>query len=499
MNPRLPFLLACLCSFSWSLVAEKLTPVTFQLDWKFNVQFAGILVAKEKGYYRDLGLDVTILPVDPEMKVVERVVAGTNWIGCAESSVLLAARAKGHPIKVIGQMFQGSPMALLSFKERGLTSPRNLVGKKIAIHPDGRKALELLLANNGLSTNQLTVVEQEADLTPLLESGCDAVQGYTIDEAVKLELAGKAINVLRFDEQGYQAFSQAYFISEEFLQRDRRTVERFLAASGQGWREVVLDPDGAAGLVIKRYAPGFDPAYQRASLRRVLQLAREPDASDWGVGFRPPDPAAWGRIGQRTFRAGLLPQVVSVCELLDGPISGFKPTASLCQPAPDYPWKSQLHGEAGEVRLRISVGADGLADQVEVTGSSGFARLDSACRDMVRYAWVWPPGPAHDVEAPFEFRALLAGKLTVLDQYRSQGGIFPPPAYPTSALRIGENGSFTLLVTVGTDGVPLLVEASQKSLKFEIVRETVKHVKRRWRWPPGGMHMYFVPFEYQLR
>ena len=499
MNSRLPVLLACLWSFGWSaLAAEKLTPVTFQLDWKYNVQFAGILVAKEKGYYRDAGLDVTILPVDPEMKMVERVVARTNWIGCAESSVLLAARASGQPIKVIGQMLHGSPMALLSFKEQGLASPTNLVGKKIAIHPDGRKALELLLKHNGISPNQLTVIEREADLTPLLNGECDAVQGYTIDEAVKLELAGKAINVLRFDDHGYQAFSQAYFASEEFLRRDRRTVELFLAVSGQGWRAAALAPEAAADLVVKRYAPGLDRAYQRASLLRVLQLALEADASQPEVGFVPPQPIAWGDIGRRTFRAGILPRFVSVCELLDGPISSLEPAAS-CQPSPSYPWKSQLRGEAGEVRLRIRVGTDGLADRVEVASGSGFAGLDSACLQMVQNTWVWPPGPARELLAPFEFRPPVAGKLTELDRYRSLGGSFPPPEYTQSALQKREHGTFTLLVTVGTDGLPLLVEASPETLKFEIGRETVKHVKTRWRWPQGLMKLYYVPFEYILK
>jgi len=64
--------------------AQKLIPVTMQLDWKPNVQFAGLLLAKEKGYYAEAGLDVTLRPVDTEMKVSEDVATGTHWIGCSE-------------------------------------------------------------------------------------------------------------------------------------------------------------------------------------------------------------------------------------------------------------------------------------------------------------------------------------------------------------------------------------------------------------------------------
>jgi ABC-type nitrate/sulfonate/bicarbonate transport system substrate-binding protein len=91
------------------LADSPLVPVTMQLDWKPNVQFAGILMALEKGYYREAGLDVRVQPVDQEMKVVESVVQGTNWIGCSESGVLLGARAQGAPIKAVGTMLQGSP------------------------------------------------------------------------------------------------------------------------------------------------------------------------------------------------------------------------------------------------------------------------------------------------------------------------------------------------------------------------------------------------------
>jgi hypothetical protein len=144
MNPiRIMTWLAAAHAFAASLVARpaEIIPVTMQLDWKPNVQFAGLVVALEKGYYRDAGLDVRLRPVDSGMKVVEAVEAGTNWLGCSESGVLLGARARGARIKAVGTMLQGSPFCLMSPKAKGIRKPADLAGRTLGVHPDADLAL----------------------------------------------------------------------------------------------------------------------------------------------------------------------------------------------------------------------------------------------------------------------------------------------------------------------------------------------------------------------
>ena len=73
--------------------AEPLFPLTVQLDWLENAQFAGLLVAKEKGWYAEQGLDVTIVPINrTTLDTVGPVVKGRNVIGCADGMILLQAR-----------------------------------------------------------------------------------------------------------------------------------------------------------------------------------------------------------------------------------------------------------------------------------------------------------------------------------------------------------------------------------------------------------------------
>ncbi len=258
------------------LMAEvrPLIPLTFQLDWKPNAQFAGLLLAQEKGWFRDAGLDVTFLPVDGGMKMVERVVAGTNWLGCAESGVLLAARGRGAPIRAFATMLQGSPMSLISKKPAGITQPSDLIGKKLGIHPDGQQALDILLQHSGLRRDQMTVLEKPHDLSPLLSGECDAVQGYLIDEAVSLETRGVPVNILPFHRHGYAAYSQVYFTSDTFLARHPQVVETFLNVANRGWRAAAQDIPGTARLIVHRFVPLLDLPYQEKSLGKVVELMR---------------------------------------------------------------------------------------------------------------------------------------------------------------------------------------------------------------------------------
>ena len=248
-------------------------PLTFQLDWHPNAQFAGLLVAKERGWYQAAGLDVTIRPVDTKMDVVERVVGGTNWLGCSEVGVLLSARAQGAPIKAIGTMFQASPMALLSLQTNGYTNLNSLRGKTLGVLPDGQRALEVVLAHDGLRRNQFKIIQKEHNTSGLLNGTCAAIQGYLIDEAIELELQGHPIHTIPYYQHGYVAYSQVYFASESMIRQNAEALRVFLEVSRAGWQAAFLDPEGTCSMIREKYNTQLDSQYQLRSLQRIAQLS----------------------------------------------------------------------------------------------------------------------------------------------------------------------------------------------------------------------------------
>lgn len=294
--------------------AADLVPVTMQLDWKPNVQFAGLVVAVEKGYYREAGLDVRLRPVDAGMKVVEAVEAGTNWMGCSESGVLIGARARGARIKAVATMLQGSPFCLMSPKAKGIRTPADLKGRTLGVHPDADLALDIVLKSAGVKRSSMRTIDVAHSTEPLTSGQVDTLMGYLIDEVVALETAGQPLDVIRGYEHGYVAYSQVYFASETTLARSPEVVGKFLAASGRGWAEVARDPEAAVQLVLKRHLPKEDPEYQRRSLREILVLAQ----LEGGPGsFGRMSNETWRRMAQVFNDAKVLPRTVTAEEMLD--------------------------------------------------------------------------------------------------------------------------------------------------------------------------------------
>lgn len=300
--PR-PLLLVPFLFWTVFLQASGPFPLFFQLDWHPNAQFAGLLLAQQRGWYREAGLEVTILPIGQEPNAVHRVAAGTNWLGCAESSLLVSAKALGAPIRAIGTMLQAGPLALISLKSNGITNLRDLIGKKVGIRNDGLAAFDVVLKHDGWRRDQFTIVEKDQTLQQLLDGSCDAIQGYLIDEAIELETKGIPIRAIPYYEHGYHSYSQVYFTSETMLRDHCRELRKFLEVSRRGWQAALLAPEEAAAVVVHIFAPDLDVVYQRRSL---VSLARLATIESGFEGMGQMSPKTWTRILETIHDSGII-------------------------------------------------------------------------------------------------------------------------------------------------------------------------------------------------
>lgn len=252
--------------------------LTMQLDWKYNVQFAGLLLADHLGLYEQSGLSVTMKPWESGMVVPQEVIENPMTIGCSEQNLILEAQAKGAALKAIATMFQASPYALMAMPDSGISTLGDLVGKKVGIHIDGIKVMELVKGVNNLSPNAIEVVEipYENKLDRLISGEFAAIQCYAVDEPIAFkQKVGQEPLLLPMDEYGYKAYAQVFFTTDAVLQTASTQVKQFLAASFEGWRRAIADIPGTAKLVAETYAePGSkytNVEYQQQSLELVKQ------------------------------------------------------------------------------------------------------------------------------------------------------------------------------------------------------------------------------------
>lgn len=270
--------------------ASQLNPtLTMQLDWMFNVQFAGLLLADHLGLYQQQGVDVVIQPWAEGLVVPDEVAANPLMIGCAEQNLILDAQANGAPLKAIATMFQASPYALMALPDSGITTLSDLAGKTVGVHLDGVKVMELVKGINNLPDIQVVEVPYDNKLDRLLTGEMDALQCYAVDEPIGfIQQVGQAPTLLPMDEYGYKAYAQVFFATDTLLEQQPEQVRAFLEASFAGWQQALADIPSAAQRVAETYAAADSKyaniEYQTQSLQLISEyVLRGIDAAQIGT------------------------------------------------------------------------------------------------------------------------------------------------------------------------------------------------------------------------
>jgi NitT/TauT family transport system substrate-binding protein len=253
------------------------TAFTFYLDWIVCAQFAGILWASENGFYEADGIDITLVPWHDDgrsvlTKVLEEAGHGEICAGCVEDNLLVSSAARGESVVAFGAMLQDTPLVLMSKPEQGIRCFGDLRGKRVGMHPDGIRALEIVLALEDIPVADVDIHEVGFDLDHLRHDQFDALQGYTMTEPVQFAALGLAVDVLPIKHARLQPYAQVYFSERTLMINNGSVFERFLSASNAGWLAVCSDPDSAAVLVAQTMGDPTQVSEQRQMLERLIPL-----------------------------------------------------------------------------------------------------------------------------------------------------------------------------------------------------------------------------------
>jgi len=270
--------------------AVEKAKVRVQLKWVTQAQFAGYYAAKEKGYYDQESLEVTIVPGGPDI-VPEQVVAG----GGAEFGLdwlpsLLASRDQGVPLVNIAQIFQYSGMRELSNKDSGIKTPADWKGKKIAVWFGGNEfALLATLEKYKLDKDKdVTLVKQPFDMNLLLKKEVDAAAAMTYNEYKQVLDGGwkaEDIVVIDFNQEGTAMLEDGIFVKEDFLNdaKNKDIAARFLRATMKGW-EFCKDKPGECVDIVVKQSPTLPKAHQEWMMAEINKLIWGPPAPKTTIG-----------------------------------------------------------------------------------------------------------------------------------------------------------------------------------------------------------------------
>ena len=271
---------ACLVAvlgLSIATAAQAADKVMLQLKWVMQAQFAGYYVAKDKGYYKDAGLDVIINAGGPDVAPPQVIARGgadvvIDWMPSA-----LATREKGVPLVNIAQPFKRSGLELTCRAETGIKTAADLKDKTLGVWFSGNEYPFLAwMAKLGYKTDGslggVKVIKQGFNVDPLLQKQAECISTMTYNEYWQVIDAGyqpSQLVVFKYEDQGVATLEDGLYVIESQL-KDPAFVARmakFVQASMKGWSYARSNPDDATKVVLANDLTGAQTERQQ---RRML-------------------------------------------------------------------------------------------------------------------------------------------------------------------------------------------------------------------------------------
>jgi two-component system sensor histidine kinase/response regulator len=291
--------LAVLTLLAWQVHAGAQEKVTVQLKWTHQFQFAGFYAAQDKGFYKEAGLDVTLLEAEPGSNPAQAVLDGHAQYGTGNSSLLLV-RAQGKPVVVLASIFQHSPLALFARKDpQGLKIPRPGNRIMLALADDEIRAV---LRKQGLRLQDLTLLPHTHRHADLLQGRLDAVSGYITEAPFELDRAGFAYDVIAPRAAGIDFYGDVLYTTEKELREHPERARAMREATLRGWRYAMAHPVEIVDLIRARYPNRNEREHLMFEAQQTAPLL-EQNLIDLGYS----NPARWQAIADSYAALGMMP------------------------------------------------------------------------------------------------------------------------------------------------------------------------------------------------
>jgi ABC-type nitrate/sulfonate/bicarbonate transport system substrate-binding protein/signal transduction histidine kinase len=240
--------------FLLTLNANSLQKTSIQLMWLDQFEFAGFYVAKEKGFYQELGLDVEIKKFNSSMNLTKEVLDGKSDFGLNSSSLVID-KSQGKDVVILGTIFQSSPLVLLALKDSKLKAFDNFKNKRIMITNNQENFAPLLsmLKSQDLLYSDLKFIPHSFNVDDLINHKTDLMSAYITNEVFSLKEKGYESTIFNPKDYGFDFYDDFIFTSKKFIEQNPETVKRFYKATLKGWEYAFNNIDEVSKLVYEKY------------------------------------------------------------------------------------------------------------------------------------------------------------------------------------------------------------------------------------------------------
>ncbi len=241
--------------------------VVLQLIWLNQFQFAGYYVAKERGFYKDVGIDVEIKEFNLNTDI-STVIQNKKADFAIGRSSLLIDKINGQDVVALGAIFQQSPLMLLVRDDSNINSIDDLKHKRIMLTNDAASIMAMLFSN-GVTQKDIQILPHTFNLDDLINKNTDAMASYISNEPIQMADKGLSYKIFNPKDYGFHFYSDILFTSSEFIKKNPKLTKDFYEATIKGWKYAFDNITQTSELIYKHY---------NTQQKTLIQLIKEGEA-----------------------------------------------------------------------------------------------------------------------------------------------------------------------------------------------------------------------------
>jgi ABC-type nitrate/sulfonate/bicarbonate transport system substrate-binding protein len=264
---------------------KALKKVSVVLDWTPNTNHTGLYVAKDKGYFKEEGLDVEII-MPGEAGADQLVASGKADFGVGYQEAITQARIQGVPLVSIAAVIQHNTSGFASPVDKNIKSPKDFEGKTYGGwgSPVEKAVIASLMQKVNADVNKLKIINTgDTDFFTAVKRDVDFAWIYYGWTGVESELRNEKLNMIYLTDYSEKLdyYTPVLETNEKIIAKNPETVKAFLKAASKGYEFAIKNPDEAADVLIKA-APDLDPKLVKRS-QEWLAPKYQDDAKQWGL------------------------------------------------------------------------------------------------------------------------------------------------------------------------------------------------------------------------
>ena len=233
---------------------QSLENVSLQLLWKNQFEFAGYYMAKEKGFYKEVGLDVSFIEYKNGINIVDEVVSQNVDFGIGYPDIIIS-KSNGSDIILLDAIFQSSPHVLVTLESSNIKKIEDFKNKRVMIDISAYESVATvaMFKSHNISEKDFVEVENSYSTDDILEGRVDAMTIYISNELYNIKKSKKPFKIWNPADYGFDLYNDILFTSSKLIKNNPKKVEDFKKASLKGWEYAFSHIQESVDVILKKY------------------------------------------------------------------------------------------------------------------------------------------------------------------------------------------------------------------------------------------------------